>query len=81
MYNNQIVQIMSRVLKKDSNCIDIGTNIGPILRHMINFEPQGNHFAFEPIPKLAYRLKMKFSGVSVYELALSTLQERALFAM
>lgn len=32
IYNNQIVQIMSRVLRKDSNCVDIGTHIGSILR-------------------------------------------------
>jgi SAM-dependent MidA family methyltransferase len=43
---------MSRVLKKDSNCIDIGANEGTILRDMLKFAPRGDHMAIEPIPDL-----------------------------
>jgi precorrin-6B methylase 2 len=37
-------------LKKDSNCIDIGANLGHILMEIVAAAPKGKHYAFEPIP-------------------------------
>lgn len=67
----QIVQIMSRVLTNDSNCIDVGCNTGDFLQPILRLAPAGNHIAVEPIPRLAQRLSRRFPQVAVKELALS----------
>lgn len=41
---------MKRVLKSDSNCIDIGCHKGEVLEQILKLAPQGQHFGFEPIP-------------------------------
>ncbi len=50
-------QIMSRVLTNHSNCIDVGCNTGDFLIKILQLSPLGYHYAFEPIPRLANRLK------------------------
>ena len=62
---------MSKTLKKTSNCVDVGCHLGSVLREILKFAPQGNHFAFEPIPEYAQILKSRFSKVNVHEMALS----------
>lgn len=56
MYNYQTFDILSIILKPDSNCIDVGANKGDILKKLIKCSPNGRHFAFEPIPKLYQHL-------------------------
>jgi FkbM family methyltransferase len=68
-YDRETVEVMRRVLKAQSNCIDIGAHDGEILRHMIRFAPHGHHLAFEPIPRLAAALRARFPGVAVCEAA------------
>jgi len=63
-------QIMARVLTKDSNCIDIGCHEGEFLISMLGL-PLGYHYAFEPIPGLAKRIKQKFPHIDVRQIALS----------
>jgi FkbM family methyltransferase len=70
-YDEQAIQVMSRVLNEDSNCIDVGCHAGVILMEILRFAPSGKHYAFEPIPQMAERLRKKFPNVNVYELALS----------
>jgi len=70
-YDRQAQKIMSRVLGKHSNCIDIGANEGVILKDMLKFAPQGDHIAFEPIPELAERLSERYPQVEVHKCALS----------
>jgi FkbM family methyltransferase len=79
IYNQQAVEIMSRVLVETSNCVDVGCHIGSVLRHMLNFAPQGNHFAFEPLPELAQVLRRNFPGVNVYEMALGEVKGESTF--
>ncbi|MEB3830754.1 FkbM family methyltransferase [Phormidium sp. CCY1219] len=64
-------QMMERILDKSSNCIDIGCNMGDFLTKIIEFAPEGHHYAFEPIPHLAERLKKRFTEVEVKQVALS----------
>lgn len=71
MYNRQTVQVMRRVLKSDSACIDIGAHVGSVLREIMAIAPQGHHYAFEPLPELAQRLREKFPNVEIFENALS----------
>lgn len=58
-------------LAPDSNCIDVGAHHGAILRHMVEFAPQGRHIAYEPLPELAQRLQRAFPQVDVRNRALS----------
>lgn len=66
-----MTQIMARVLNKDSNCIDIGCHEGEFLISMLDLAPLGYHYAFEPIPGLAKRIKQKFPDIDVRQIALS----------
>ena len=66
-----MTQIMSYVLTKDSNCIDIGCYEGEFLISMLRFAPLGYHYAFEPIPRLAKIIKQKFPDIDVRQIALS----------
>jgi FkbM family methyltransferase len=70
-YDAQVVEIMRRVLKRDSNGIDVGAAWGEILRPMVKLARSGHHRAFEPLPHLAAQLRDDFPRVEVHELALS----------
>lgn len=59
------------LLRRDSNCVDIGANQGDILEILTRQAPAGRHVAFEPLPHHAARLRARFPGVEVHELALS----------
>ncbi|MBP1630531.1 MAG: methyltransferase FkbM family [Bacteroidetes bacterium] len=64
--------IMKKTLKENSNCIDIGAHKGEILDDILTFSPQGQHYAFEPIPYLYNNLKANYSPrVKVYPYALA----------
>jgi FkbM family methyltransferase len=72
-YDFQTIEIIREQLKKDSNCIDIGANMGHILMEIVAAAPRGRHFAFEPIPHLYESLKRRFSkNTTVYNYALSS---------
>jgi FkbM family methyltransferase len=70
-YDAATVEIIRRVLKKDSNSIDAGANEGLILRELIRAAPLGTHFAFEPIPALAEELRRRYPRAAVQEVALA----------
>ena len=70
-YDEQTMAVMKQVLRHDSNCIDVGCHQGSILREMLRFAPDGQHFAFEPIPGLCDELRRNYPKVKVHELALS----------
>lgn len=52
--------ILKRILKTNSNCIDVGCHKGEILDVILKYSPNGRHFAFEPIPFLYDQLKTKY---------------------
>jgi FkbM family methyltransferase len=70
-YDILTVEAMRRVLRPDSNCIDIGAATGEILRFIQVLAPNGKHHAFEPVPFQASELRLRFPNVQVHELALS----------
>ncbi len=72
-YDRQTLEIMKRVLKPGSNCVDVGCHKGEILDLFIELSPKGTHYAFEPIPVMFNALKQKFRGknVQLFQLALS----------
>jgi FkbM family methyltransferase len=71
LYDEQTSRVMSRVLERHSNAIDIGCHKGKILQEILKFAPNGSHMAFEPLPDFAESLKRRFTKVEIHELALS----------
>lgn len=73
-YDIQTLQVMQRVLREDSNCVDVGCHQGSMLKEMLRFAPRGTHFAFEPIPGMYAGLQKKFGhlpNVRLHDCALS----------
>ncbi len=72
-YDAYTRKIIFQMLKRSSNCIDIGCHKGEILDLMIAGAPEGIKFAFEPIPELHAQLLDKYKsdpGVRVFDIAL-----------
>lgn len=64
--------ILKKILKPESNCIDIGCHKGEILSTILKYSPKGKHYAFEPIPYLFERIKKEFGDkAKIYPYALS----------
>lgn len=64
--------ILKKIIKEDSNCIDVGCHKGEILDMFLKFSPKGKHFAFEPIPYLFRQLENKYRNKAfIYPFALS----------
>lgn len=78
-YDAQTLEVMRKVLKSDSNCIDVGAHNGDILRHMIEMAPVGAHHAFEALPHLAAGLREKFPGAAVHDVAVGDKSGQAEF--
>jgi FkbM family methyltransferase len=70
-YDRELVQVMRRSLREDSNCIDVGCYRGDLLREMVKLAPQGSHLAFEPVPENFEHLTRTFPGARVLNMALS----------
>lgn len=71
-YDRLTKSIMKKNIEPGNNCIDIGCHKGEILNLILKYSPQGNHYAFEPIPYLYKDLKTNFgSRVQVLPYALS----------
>ena len=79
-YDFQTFMVFRRFLRADSNCIDIGANVGHILREMIAAAPRGIHYAFEPIPDLFSHLRKRYGKrAKVYDYALSNADGESAF--
>ena len=70
-YDRLTIAILKQVLKEDDNCIDVGCHKGEILEEFIRIAPEGNHFAFEPIPSFYEKLVERFPTVTIHNIALS----------
>lgn len=71
-YDRLTVKIMKKVIKENSNCIDIGCHKGEILTKILELSPEGCHFAFEPIPLFYNNLVKQFNhSVTIFPFALS----------
>lgn len=72
---------MRRVLRPDSNCLDIGASTGALLRYMGELAPHGRHIAFEPRPDAADLLRSQFPEVTVHAVALAAEDGEAPFTL
>ncbi|MBI5217762.1 MAG: FkbM family methyltransferase [Bacteroidia bacterium] len=72
-YDRLTYNIMKKVIKPGSNCIDIGCHKGEMLDLMLKFSPQGMHYAFEPIPEMFHALVEKYSKTNcrIFKIGLS----------
>ena len=74
LYNQQATAIMGRILDRRSNCIDVGCHQGTVLDDILRFAPEGQHYAFEPLPDFHAGLVKKYSAaanIHLFEAALS----------
>lgn len=79
LYDRQTLEIARRVLKPDSNTIDVGAHRGEILAGLVKIAPQGHHVAVEPLPRYASTLRRRFPNVTVHQVALAAQQGTARF--
>jgi len=78
-YDRETAAVMRRVLTPTSNCADIGSYRGSILREMVALAPHGRHFAFEPVPGNYRYLATQFPTVHVFNVALADHEGEAVF--
>jgi FkbM family methyltransferase len=72
LYDVRTVAIMKRVLKPASNVVDVGTHNAEVLRYALGLCPHGRHYAFEPLPEYASKLRASLPEcVTLCEVALS----------
>jgi FkbM family methyltransferase len=67
----QLRLLMALTLAEDACCVDVGANVGVVLRDIVRYAPRGRHLAFEPLPELAERLAREFPQVDVRRAAAS----------
>ncbi len=67
--NHNLELLLGFLLTEDSNCVDVGANEGRFLWHMTQRAPRGRHFAWEPVPHLAARLRELFPQVEIHDAA------------
>ena len=80
-YDNELHEVLRRVLRPDSSYVDIGANQGQILQWAVEIAPHGTHFAFEPIPRFAAGIIRRFPHVVVHQYALSDKEGRSSFQL
>ena len=72
--------IISRTVKTDTVCVDIGAHKGEILDLFIKNAPNQKHFAFEPIPELYHQLVSKYNNnCNVFPYALGDVEGETTF--
>ena len=71
--------LLSLTLPADACCVDVGANIGVVLRDIVRVAPRGRHIAYEPLPDLAEMLEREFPDVEVHNAAASDRTGNATF--
>jgi FkbM family methyltransferase len=78
-YDRQTVKIIQRVLGGGGLAVDVGANVGDILKEICATSPNVSHHAVEPIPSLAADLRKRFPRCHVHECAVAEKPGRATF--
>ncbi len=79
LYDALTIEVMRRVLRPDSNAIDVGAFEGGMLKHIVRLAPAGSHLAFEPLPERCRELARAFPRVRVLSYALGDATGEAWF--
>jgi FkbM family methyltransferase len=75
----RVERVGRQLIRRDSNCVDVGCHLGSMLSLFVRLAPQGRHAAYEPVPRKAAWLRRKFPDVTVRELALGESAGRVTF--
>lgn len=59
-YDRLTLAVLDRIILQSSNCIDVGCFAGNLLWEMLARAPDGVHYAFEPLPEMAIKLRKRF---------------------
>lgn len=78
-YDTQTRQVIARICRPDTNCVDVGCHKGEMLDTMLQYAPKGIHYAFEPIPNLYADLRAKYPQCHIFPFGLSSAQGTATF--
>lgn len=65
-----MLRLLQKSLRPDSNTVDVGANQGWFLQQFIERSAQGSHHAFEPLLHRVIELKAKFPSVTIHSCAL-----------
>jgi FkbM family methyltransferase len=77
---DRIDRALGQIIKRDSNCVDIGAHLGSTLSLLLELAPGGRHMAFEPIARKAGWLQKKFPEVDVRAAALGNVTGKVTFS-
>lgn len=69
-YDRQLNAVIRRVLRPESNTIDVGAHRGAVLQELMRHAPRGSHVAVEPLPEHAHYLKARYPEARVLQCAL-----------
>jgi FkbM family methyltransferase len=69
-YNRETIEIMRRTIPDSGTGIDVGAFKGELTDGLLKAAPHGRHWAVEPQPEYAARLRKRFPNMTVLELAL-----------
>ena len=72
-------RVLQRLLKHNSNAVDVGAHIGSFTSLLLQTSPDGKHIAIEASPSKAAWLKKRFPGVDVRSVAISDTNGTATF--
>lgn len=72
---------MKKILKKNSNCIDIGCHKGEILDLILKYAPESKHYAFEPIPSSFDELQKYKNKAQIFPYALFDSEGTSIFQL
>jgi FkbM family methyltransferase len=76
---NHLPRVLRKLLKPNSNAVDVGAHIGSFTSLLLQISPNGSHVAIEASPTKAAWLKMRFQGVDVRSVAASDSDAKATF--
>jgi FkbM family methyltransferase len=78
-YDAETAAVIARALPASGHAVDVGAHAGEILRLIVAQAPEGLHWAFEPLPAFAVRLRADFPAVRVHQVALAAVAGTATF--
>jgi FkbM family methyltransferase len=67
--------VLASALRGSGTYVDVGTNLGQVLREAVRIAPHGRHVAFEPIPGLAAEVARAFPDVDCRQKAIGARAE------
>jgi FkbM family methyltransferase len=75
----QLPQVLRKLLKPDSSALDVGAHIGSFTSLLLQIAPKGRHVAIEASPSKAAWLRKRFHNVDVHSVAASDANGTATF--